>query len=232
MIAFTLWPRTWAWPARRRPPPRRRATRPASRRPPRDVGSVTNARPSSVLRPGSPTHAPARSSTATPRRAGAPLPLRRRSTVDLGDELVALAARRDAGRRSERLGEPIGERPELEEVEQPLDLVRLRARPPATRSRRRRAARRGGAPSGRGSCGCAPRWRRGSRGASGVCLSTLAKIPSSPPYWLISLAAVFSPTPGTPGRLSLGSPRSAAYCGYSAGRTPVFSSMPASSYSA
>ena len=28
----------------------------------------------------------------------------------------------------------------------------------------------------------------------------------------MSLAAVFSPTPGTPGRLSDGSPRSAAYC--------------------
>jgi penicillin-binding protein 1A len=35
----------------------------------------------------------------------------------------------------------------------------------------------------------------------GVCLSALAKIPSSPPYWLINFAAVFSPTPGTPGRL-------------------------------
>ena len=32
-----------------------------------------------------------------------------------------------------------------------------------------------------------------------------------------SLAAVFSPMPGTPGRLSLGSPRSAAYSGYCAG---------------
>ena len=29
-------------------------------------------------------------------------------------------------------------------------------------------------------------------------------------YWLKSLAAVFSPTPGTPGRLSDVSPRSAA----------------------
>ena len=34
----------------------------------------------------------------------------------------------------------------------------------------------------------------------------------------MSLAAVFSPTPGTPGRLSDGSPRSAAYCGYCVGR--------------
>ena len=36
----------------------------------------------------------------------------------------------------------------------------------------------------------------------------------------MSLAAVFSPMPGTPGRLSLGSPRSAAYSGYCAGVTP------------
>ncbi len=57
-------------------------------------------------------------------------------------------------------------------------------------------------------------------------------MPSRLPYWLSSFAAVFSPTPGTPSRLSLGSPRSAAYCGYSAGVTPVFSAMPASSYSA
>ena len=45
----------------------------------------------------------------------------------------------------------------------------------------------------------------------------------------MSLAAVFSPTPGTPGRLSDGSPRMAAYCGYCAGVTPVRSLMPASS---
>jgi hypothetical protein len=45
----------------------------------------------------------------------------------------------------------------------------------------------------------------------------------------MSFAAVFSPTPGTPGRLSDGSPRSAAYCGYRVGGTPVRSAMPASS---
>ena len=66
----------------------------------------------------------------------------------------------------------------------------------------------------------------------GVCSSTWAKMPSSPPYVWISLAAVFSPTPGMPGRLSLGSPRIAAYSGYCAGVTPVRSKMPASSYSA
>ena len=66
----------------------------------------------------------------------------------------------------------------------------------------------------------------------GVCLSTFSKIPSSPPYVWISLAAVFSPTPGTPGRLSLGSPRIAAYSGYWAGVTPVRSKIPASSYRA
>ena len=65
----------------------------------------------------------------------------------------------------------------------------------------------------------------------GVCSSTWSKTPSSPPYIVISLAAVFSPTPGTPGRLSLGSPRSAAYSGYCADVTPVRSTIPASSYS-
>ena len=44
----------------------------------------------------------------------------------------------------------------------------------------------------------------------GVCASAASKIASSVPYWLISFAAVFSPTPGTPSRLSLGSPRKAA----------------------
>ena len=56
--------------------------------------------------------------------------------------------------------------------------------------------------------------------------SRCAKRASRSPYSLISLAAVFSPTPGTPGRLSDGSPRSAASNGYFVGRTPVRSSMP------
>ncbi len=38
------------------------------------------------------------------------------------------------------------------------------------------------------------------------------------------MAAVFSPTPGIPGRLSEGSPRSAAKSGYFAGGSPYFSS--------
>ncbi|COW59362.1 Uncharacterised protein [Mycobacterium tuberculosis] len=37
------------------------------------------------------------------------------------------------------------------------------------------------------------------------------------------MAAVFSPTPGMPGRLSLGSPRSAAKSGYCLGVSPYFS---------
>ena len=43
------------------------------------------------------------------------------------------------------------------------------------------------------------------------------------PYWRIHFCAVFSPTPGTPGRLSDGSPRSAAKSGYCAGVRPYFS---------
>src|ERR1039457_4984023 len=40
---------------------------------------------------------------------------------------------------------------------------------------------------------------------------------------LVHLVAVFSPTPGMPGRLSLGSPRTAAKSGYCAGESPYFS---------
>ncbi|SHT68894.1 Uncharacterised protein [Mycobacteroides abscessus subsp. abscessus] len=45
----------------------------------------------------------------------------------------------------------------------------------------------------------------------------------SDPYSRIHLDAVFSPTPGIPGRLSLGSPRSAAKSGYWEGVSPYFS---------
>ncbi len=63
----------------------------------------------------------------------------------------------------------------------------------------------------------------------GVCSSRCPKTPSRSPYLVSSLAAVFSPTPGTPGRLSEGSPRSAASSTYCDGGTPVRSKMPASS---
>ena len=46
----------------------------------------------------------------------------------------------------------------------------------------------------------------------GVWSAAAASSASVLPYLLSSLAAVFSPTPGTPGKLSEGSPRSAAYC--------------------
>ena len=63
----------------------------------------------------------------------------------------------------------------------------------------------------------------------GVCSSRWAKMPSRSPYLVSSLAAVFSPTPGMPGRLSDGSPRSEASSTYCDGGTPVRSKMPASS---
>lgn len=47
---------------------------------------------------------------------------------------------------------------------------------------------------------------------------------SKEPNWLIHFAAVFSPTPGIPGRLSDGSPRRAAKSGYCCGVSPYFSS--------
>ena len=66
----------------------------------------------------------------------------------------------------------------------------------------------------------------------GVCSSRWEKMPSRSPYLVNSLAAVFSPTPGMPGRLSEGSPRRDANSTYCDGGTPVRSKMPASSYSA
>ena len=63
----------------------------------------------------------------------------------------------------------------------------------------------------------------------GVCSSRWEKIPSRSPYAFNSLAAVFSPTPGMPGRLSDGSPRSEASNTYFDGGTPQRSTMPASS---
>ncbi|SLI40586.1 Uncharacterised protein [Mycobacteroides abscessus subsp. abscessus] len=43
-----------------------------------------------------------------------------------------------------------------------------------------------------------------------LTVSTLSTSVARSPYSRIHFAAVFSPTPGMPGRLSLGSPRSAA----------------------
>ncbi len=51
----------------------------------------------------------------------------------------------------------------------------------------------------------------------------------SEPNWTSHFAAVFGPTPGTPGRLSLDSPTIAARSGYSRGGTPYFSSTAAGS---
>ncbi len=56
-----------------------------------------------------------------------------------------------------------------------------------------------------------------------LTLSTLSTRACSEPYSAIHLVAVFSPTPGMPGRLSLGSPRSAAKSGYWDGVSPYFS---------
>jgi hypothetical protein len=68
------------------------------------------------------------------------------------------------------------------------------------------------------------RWSRRLCPALPATWSTFATIPSRPSNWLIHFAAVFGPTPGTPGRLSLDSPTSAARSGYRAGRTPYLAS--------
>ena len=54
-------------------------------------------------------------------------------------------------------------------------------------------------------------------------LSTFDKSSCSDPYSTTHFAAVFSPTPGIDGKLSLGSPRRAAKSGYCAGDIPYFS---------
>ena len=60
---------------------------------------------------------------------------------------------------------------------------------------------------------CSPRFCRCLGGSSSRC----SKTESRSPYFTMREAAVFSPMPGTPGRLSLLSPRRAAYCGILAG---------------
>ena len=110
----------------------------------------------------------------------APTPPATRSSVTSATSCSRSSAREHDGRRPERLGEPLGERAELEEVEQPLDLVRVRLH--HQRLGQLDRARRGAGSSPRGSCGPAPRARRATPAASGVCSSTWAKIPSSPPY--------------------------------------------------
>ena len=52
--------------------------------------------------------------------------------------------------------------------------------------------------------------------------STLSTSACNEPYSTIHFEAVFSPTPGIPGRLSLGSPRNAAKSGYCLGVSPYF----------
>ncbi len=64
-------------------------------------------------------------------------------------------------------------------------------------------------------------WSRRFSRSLGESSSSRARRVSRSPYWLTSLAAVFSPTPGTPGRLSEGSPRRAARSAYGSGGTPV-----------
>ncbi len=72
-----------------------------------------------------------------------------------------------------------------------------------------------------------PMWARSASPTFPV--TSFAWLMSSPrlPYVLIHLVAVFSPTLGTEGRLSLGSPRRAAKSGYCAGVSPYFSSTAA-----
>ncbi len=67
------------------------------------------------------------------------------------------------------------------------------------------------------------RWSRKFCPALPLTSSARSTSSANDPNWLIHFAAVFSPTPGMPGRLSDGSPRSAAKSGYWAGVRPYFS---------
>ena len=68
-----------------------------------------------------------------------------------------------------------------------------------------------------------PRCSRSASPALPLTSSTRSTRAASEPNSAIHLVAVFSPTPGMPGRLSLGSPRTAAKSGYCAGESPYFS---------
>ena len=70
----------------------------------------------------------------------------------------------------------------------------------------------------------ASRWSRRFCPALPLTSSARSTSSANEPNWLIHFAAVFSPTPGMPGRLSDGSPRRAAKSGYWAGVSPYFSS--------
>ncbi len=70
----------------------------------------------------------------------------------------------------------------------------------------------------------ASRWSRKFCPALPLTSSARSTSSANDPNWVIHLAAVFSPTPGMPGRLSDGSPRRAAKSGYCCGVSPYFSS--------
>ena len=67
------------------------------------------------------------------------------------------------------------------------------------------------------------RFSRSASPALPLTVSTCSASALSEPNSRTHFAAVFSPTPGMFGRLSLGSPRSAAKSGYCAGVRPYFS---------
>ena len=119
--------------------------------------------------------------------------------------------------------QPVAQHPELQRVEQLVDLVPV----PRHRDQVARGRPRAGRPgSARSAGGCAARLPRCSRSLSPalpLTSSTRSTSAASEPNSATHLAAVFSPTPGMPGRLSLGSPRSAAKSGYWAGVSPYFS---------
>ena len=137
--------------------------------------------------------------------------VRRQPRIRIGCQFDAYRSRCGLlfDRFSESLEESLSQDPELQTVEDLMDLL-PRDRdsfqvPTATSS--------GTSPTNCVSCRLVITWPRWSRSAVPTLpgtSSTWATSSSSEPNCRIHFAAVFSPTPGIPGRLSDGSPRRAA----------------------
>ena len=151
---------------------------------------------------------------------------RRLALDDLRLERLALVGGQHHGCRTQRLGHPLGERAELEEVEQPLHLGHVRFH-----LQRLGQLDRGVAAQDHHVVVLAhPLLVLGQRGPQlGRQLVEVLEDAVQPAVGVDQLGRRLLPHPGTPGRLSLGSPRSAAYWAYSPGVTPVRSLIPASS---
>ena len=143
-------------------------------------------------------------------------PARPAGTSVLGDVEAALDLGLGAGERGEQ---PVAQHAELQVVEERVHLVAV----PGWTARSAGPSSSGTARSSsvsRRFCSTEDRCSRSFSPTLPLTVSTWSTSASSEPYSRTHLAAVFSPTLGMLGRLSLGSPRSAAKSGYCAGVRP------------